>query len=129
MQDNVVQIREKEMEAGYVDVDLDRGQTIGASETVSIAAAEEWEKQLLSNPKVGSDSFNSSITDHSRIVLRSPLSSPILSIPSSPRKSQHGLIRRRSTSRYRSKVHRSPTNAPQEDAGYLQLPMFSVSPS
>ena len=52
MHNKVVQIRQTDMEAGYVDVDLDRESTLGASDTVSIAVTEEWEKQLLSDPKV-----------------------------------------------------------------------------
>ena len=53
MQDKIVQFREKDMEAGYVGVDLDEESIpLGASETVSVAATEAWEKQLLSDPKV-----------------------------------------------------------------------------
>lgn len=53
---NALQLREKirqqEVDSGYIDVDLDPPPYTRASRTLSVAAAEEWEKHLLSDPKV-----------------------------------------------------------------------------
>lgn len=45
-------IRQQENETGYVEVDIVPPPRSWISQTLSPAAAEEWEKQLLADPKV-----------------------------------------------------------------------------